>query len=239
VFELPGGWGVEPPQLFAQPPKQDALGYPGGGQFQPPLPLLMMLNCLCVMTVTMNRQMSTPPPTYFLTIQTLVSFHFLQQLLHKKPGSFTRKISSPNCCKKKISRSHCKASHYIMHMKCCMAAFINQNQSHLNGYLYSGRDGLETETSRDASMVSSRSRMGQDSKGLGLVSISEADVPGLVSVSGSNVSVSSRSRDFRSRAHPYITAVPQADSIKYGIGRLTNDVIVNIFQYILKLSSIQ
>jgi hypothetical protein len=40
-----------------------------GGQFQPP-PLLMMLNRLYVMTMTMNRQMSTPP-TYFLTIQTL------------------------------------------------------------------------------------------------------------------------------------------------------------------------
>jgi hypothetical protein len=32
-----------------------------GGQFQPPPPpLLMMLNRLCVMAVTMNRQMSTP-----------------------------------------------------------------------------------------------------------------------------------------------------------------------------------
>jgi hypothetical protein len=32
-----GGWGVEPPHLFAYPPpKHDALGYPGGGQFQPP-----------------------------------------------------------------------------------------------------------------------------------------------------------------------------------------------------------
>jgi hypothetical protein len=61
VFELPGGvGGLNPPQLFAQPPKQDALGYPGGGgQFQPPA-VLMMLNCLCVMTMTINRQMSTP-----------------------------------------------------------------------------------------------------------------------------------------------------------------------------------
>jgi hypothetical protein len=40
-----------------------------GVSFNPPL-LLMMLNRLCVMTVTMNRQMSTP--TYFLTIQTLM-----------------------------------------------------------------------------------------------------------------------------------------------------------------------
>jgi hypothetical protein len=30
-----------------------------GGQFQPP-PLLMMLNRLCVMAMTINRQMSTP-----------------------------------------------------------------------------------------------------------------------------------------------------------------------------------
>jgi hypothetical protein len=28
--------GVEPPQLFAQPPKHDALGYPGGVSFNPP-----------------------------------------------------------------------------------------------------------------------------------------------------------------------------------------------------------
>jgi hypothetical protein len=57
VFELPGGWGVEPP-VVCLTAKQDVLGYPGG-QFQPP-PLLMMLNRLCVMTMTMNRQMSTP-----------------------------------------------------------------------------------------------------------------------------------------------------------------------------------
>jgi hypothetical protein len=38
VIELPGGWGVEPPppSYLLNPPKQDALGYPGGGQFQPP-----------------------------------------------------------------------------------------------------------------------------------------------------------------------------------------------------------
>jgi hypothetical protein len=38
VFELPGGWGVEPPSCLLNPPKQNALGYPGGGggQFQPP-----------------------------------------------------------------------------------------------------------------------------------------------------------------------------------------------------------
>jgi hypothetical protein len=37
VFELPGGLGgVEPPQLFAQPPKHDALGYPGGGSVSTP-----------------------------------------------------------------------------------------------------------------------------------------------------------------------------------------------------------
>jgi hypothetical protein len=53
-----GGVGGLNPQLFAQPPKHDALGYPGG-QFQPP-PLLMMLNRLCAMAMTMNRQMSTP-----------------------------------------------------------------------------------------------------------------------------------------------------------------------------------
>jgi hypothetical protein len=66
VFELPGGWGLNPP-VVCLTPKQDALGYPGG-QLQPP-PLIMMLNRLCVMTMTMNRQMSTP--TYFLTVQTL------------------------------------------------------------------------------------------------------------------------------------------------------------------------
>jgi hypothetical protein len=71
VFELPGG--LNPPSCLLNPPKQDALGYPGGVSFNPPPPpLLMMLNCLCVMTMTINRQMSTPPPTYFLTIQTLV-----------------------------------------------------------------------------------------------------------------------------------------------------------------------
>jgi hypothetical protein len=36
VFELPGGWGVEPPSCLLNPPNQGALGYPGGGQFQPP-----------------------------------------------------------------------------------------------------------------------------------------------------------------------------------------------------------
>jgi hypothetical protein len=30
-----GGGGVEPPSCLLNPPKQDALGYPGG-QFQPP-----------------------------------------------------------------------------------------------------------------------------------------------------------------------------------------------------------
>jgi hypothetical protein len=30
------GVGGLNPQLFAQPPNQGALGYPGGGQFQPP-----------------------------------------------------------------------------------------------------------------------------------------------------------------------------------------------------------
>jgi hypothetical protein len=57
VFELPGVGGFNPP-VVCLTPKQDALGYPGG-QFQPP-PLFMMLNRLCVMTMTMNRQMSTP-----------------------------------------------------------------------------------------------------------------------------------------------------------------------------------
>jgi hypothetical protein len=70
VFELPGGLGVEPPQLFAQPPQTRCPGIPRGSVSTPP-PLLMMLNCLCVMTMTMNRQVSTPP-TYFLTIQTLL-----------------------------------------------------------------------------------------------------------------------------------------------------------------------
>jgi hypothetical protein len=62
VFELPGrgvGWGVGGgglnPQLFAQPPNK----IPWGVSFNPP-PLLMMLNRLCVMTMTMNRQMSIP-----------------------------------------------------------------------------------------------------------------------------------------------------------------------------------
>jgi hypothetical protein len=71
VFELPGGWGGStppPPTCLLNPPKQDALGYPGGSVSTPP-PLLM-LSRLCVMT--MNRQMSTPP-TYFLTVQTLSS----------------------------------------------------------------------------------------------------------------------------------------------------------------------
>jgi hypothetical protein len=68
-----GVGGVEPPQLFAQPPQTRCPGIPRGGSVSTPPPLLMMLNCLCVMTMTMNRQMSTPPPTYFLTIQTLVT----------------------------------------------------------------------------------------------------------------------------------------------------------------------
>jgi hypothetical protein len=58
VFELPGGWGVEPPSCLLNPPNKmpwDTLG----GQFQPLPPWLMMLNRLCVMTMTMNRQMST------------------------------------------------------------------------------------------------------------------------------------------------------------------------------------
>jgi hypothetical protein len=87
VFELPGGWGVEPPScLLNPPPKQDALGYPRGVSFNPP-PLLMMLNCLCVMTMTMNRQMLrhavklSTPRTYFLTIQTLGTIN-LQILLN-------------------------------------------------------------------------------------------------------------------------------------------------------------
>jgi hypothetical protein len=53
-----GGWGVETPSCLLNPPNKmpwDTLG----GQFQPP-PLLMILNRLCVMTMTMNRQMSTP-----------------------------------------------------------------------------------------------------------------------------------------------------------------------------------
>jgi hypothetical protein len=58
VFELPGVWGVEPPSCLLNPQAR-CPGIPRGGQFQPP-PLLMMLNCLCVMTKTMNRQMSTP-----------------------------------------------------------------------------------------------------------------------------------------------------------------------------------
>jgi hypothetical protein len=61
VFELPGGLGggLNPPSCLLNPPKQDALGYPGGSVSTPPPPLLMMLNCLCVMTMTMtmNRQM--------------------------------------------------------------------------------------------------------------------------------------------------------------------------------------
>jgi hypothetical protein len=64
-----GGLRVEPPSCFPNPPKHDALGYPGGSVSTPPPPLLMMLNRLCVMAMTMNRQMSTP--TYFLTIQIL------------------------------------------------------------------------------------------------------------------------------------------------------------------------
>jgi hypothetical protein len=59
VYELPGGLGVEPPQLFAYPPQTRWPGIPWGVSFNPP-PLLMMLNRLCVMTMTMNRQMSTP-----------------------------------------------------------------------------------------------------------------------------------------------------------------------------------
>jgi hypothetical protein len=36
VFELPGGWGLNPP-VVCLTPKQDALGYPGGGvSFNPP-----------------------------------------------------------------------------------------------------------------------------------------------------------------------------------------------------------
>jgi hypothetical protein len=58
VFELPWGLGVEPPSCLLNPRKQDALGYPGGVSFNPPP--LMMLSRLCVMTMTMNRQMSTP-----------------------------------------------------------------------------------------------------------------------------------------------------------------------------------
>jgi hypothetical protein len=52
------GWGVEPPVVCLTLPNKvawDTLG----GQFQPP-PLLMMLNRLCVMTMTINRHMSTP-----------------------------------------------------------------------------------------------------------------------------------------------------------------------------------
>jgi hypothetical protein len=75
VFELPGGLGVEPPPppprvVCSTPPPNKMPWDTLGGQFQPhPPPLLMMLSRLCVMTMTMNRQMSTP--TYFLTIQTL------------------------------------------------------------------------------------------------------------------------------------------------------------------------
>jgi hypothetical protein len=61
VFELPRGWGLNPPVVCLTPPPPrnkmpwDTLGV----SFNPP-PLLMMLNRLCVMTMTMNRQMSTP-----------------------------------------------------------------------------------------------------------------------------------------------------------------------------------
>jgi hypothetical protein len=40
VFELPGGWGggggLNPPSCLPNPPKHDALGYPGGVSFNPP-----------------------------------------------------------------------------------------------------------------------------------------------------------------------------------------------------------
>jgi hypothetical protein len=37
VFELPGGLGgLNPPTCLLNPPKQDALGYPGGVSFNPP-----------------------------------------------------------------------------------------------------------------------------------------------------------------------------------------------------------
>jgi hypothetical protein len=55
------GWGVEPPRCLLNPPNKMPWDtqVSWGISFNPP-PLLMMLNCLCVMTVTMNRQMSTP-----------------------------------------------------------------------------------------------------------------------------------------------------------------------------------
>jgi hypothetical protein len=63
VFELRGGWGVEPPSCLLNPPNKMPWDTLGGGSVSTPPPLLMMLNRLCVMTMTMNRQMlklSTP-----------------------------------------------------------------------------------------------------------------------------------------------------------------------------------
>jgi hypothetical protein len=56
-----GDWGVEPPScLLNPPPKQDAPGYPGGCSFNPPAVVNDAESPVSIMTMTMNRQMSTP-----------------------------------------------------------------------------------------------------------------------------------------------------------------------------------
>src|SRR5664279_707699 len=71
------------------------------------------------------------------------------------------------------------------------------DSSHLQGIMLRSRSGLETYVSSrsrlDGRRSRSRSRLGQIGKRLGLVSVSRADV-----------SVSSRSPEYRSRAHPWL-----------------------------------
>jgi hypothetical protein len=59
VFELPEGWGVEPPVVCSIPPNKMPWDTPEG-QFQPPPVVNDAESHLCAMTMTMNRQMSTP-----------------------------------------------------------------------------------------------------------------------------------------------------------------------------------
>jgi hypothetical protein len=62
VWIAGGLGGLNPSVVCPTPPPPNMMPWDTlGGQFQPPRwPLLMMLNRLCVMAMTMNRQMSTP-----------------------------------------------------------------------------------------------------------------------------------------------------------------------------------
>jgi hypothetical protein len=97
MFKLPGGWGLNPPVVCLPPPPQTRCpGIPWGVSFNPP-PLLMMLNRLCVMTMTMNRhavKLSTPALIFF-TIQTLGHQHLRRRshqptprVLHRPPPAW-------------------------------------------------------------------------------------------------------------------------------------------------------